>query len=376
MQAIKTRRPLKWTSLDQTRRRQLILDRQKQKRQIIVQQSRINDDQEEKKKQTIAMMQQPEWMYEIPDDFNSQWIAVLRPEGRRCILQSYHERTNVLFDIGNKFTFQSILPNGCSKRNSTGTTTTNTTRKTIVEAVFNSNQKIYYIVDVLMWDNFDMTHESAEFRFYWLNSKFDEIKHLDQSVLHPSLRIQIAPRIVVDQQLNLFMNDIQIFKMDGILFYHKHGHYNIEDGSSPLVLLWKDQNTCTYYRDLLNNAGISLKIISVSNTEVTLMSSEDTLIQIPLSQFTNNIQLRQLQNSINSIVKLKFHFTSHLSIYQVTVEQICNVLQVTEIESGKRHLLDSITKLLFLYGAIYGRLSSPYEQAEIEETHLMIQSEE
>lgn len=122
--------------------------------------------------------------------------------------------------------FVSALPGGSRSRSEDST---------ILDCLWNEYKQIYIVLDVLCWGKLPMLGCEAQMRFYWLESKFNEMPELSNKCAKNRFPFYRVPFISP--------NDIQTFfteqaakedhPLDGLLFYHKLGLYT--PGVSPLV---------------------------------------------------------------------------------------------------------------------------------------------
>ncbi|XP_059512270.1 snurportin-1 isoform X2 [Myotis daubentonii] len=215
----------KYSSLEQSERRQQLLERQKFKRLDYVNHARrlAEDDwtgmesaEEDKKydeemdidtgkklpKRYANQLMLSEWLIDVPSDLGQEWIVVVCPVGKRALIVASRGSTSAYTKSGycvNKFS--SLLPGG-NKRNST-------TAKdyTILDCIYSEAKQTYYILDVMCWRGHPFYDCQTDFRFYWMHSKLPEEEGLGE---------------------NTKLNPV-----DGLLFYHKQTHYS--PGSTPLV---------------------------------------------------------------------------------------------------------------------------------------------
>eukprot|EP01036_Dinobryon_divergens_P046950 gene46950-62852_t len=132
----------------------------------------------------------PEWMTEVPDDLSHEWYVLARPEGSRCLVAASRGGTVSRHMDGRIIqSFVSQLPAG-------------------------------------------------EFRFYWIQSKFQEICNGDSMSCSDNIRFQLVPYFESNHDgLSLAANIAHLnvdksYIPDGLLFYHKKAHYAL--GLSPL----------------------------------------------------------------------------------------------------------------------------------------------
>ncbi|KAK1338609.1 hypothetical protein QTO34_019263, partial [Cnephaeus nilssonii] len=155
----------KYSSLEQSERRQQLLERQKFKRLDYVNHARrlaeddwtgMESEEEEKKcdeemdidtgkklpKRYANQLMLSEWLIDVPSDLGQEWIVVVCPVGKRALIVASGAYTKSGYCV-NKFS--SLLPGG-NKRNST-------TAKdyTILDCIYSEAKQTYYILDVMCW---------------------------------------------------------------------------------------------------------------------------------------------------------------------------------------------------------------------------------
>ncbi|KAK3097029.1 hypothetical protein FSP39_005735 [Pinctada imbricata] len=147
-----------------------------------------------------------EWLVEVPSDFEQEWLAVVCPWGKRCLVVASKGRTHAYSKSGYRInSFSSHLPGGSFKQK--GRNKDNA----ILDCLFNEQEGTYYVLDIMCWKNHPIYDSETEFRFYWLASKVIETPEMAQK----------SPDNTID----------------GVLFYHKRCHYTF--GSTPLVVWLK-----------------------------------------------------------------------------------------------------------------------------------------
>lgn len=172
-----------------------------------------------------------EWLVEVPEDLINEWLLVLCPIGKRCLVIASQGQTKVYTRKGliiNKF--PSHLPGGNFRQKSIKS------EYTILDCVFNTENKIYYILDVMCWKGYPIFDSETEFRFYWLKCKTDEVPEIkEKSTMNP---FRFIPLFCYSCSLNSIQNVMNSplpfdCQLDGLLFYHKRTTYTA--GVTPLV---------------------------------------------------------------------------------------------------------------------------------------------
>lgn len=174
-----------------------------------------------------------EWMLEVPEDFVSEWTMVPCPVGRRNLIVASKGQTSSYAKNGYCMNrFPSLLPGGsknmsCWNKDST-----------ILDCVYSEVNRTYYVLDVMCWRSQPVYDSETEFRFYWLQAKFEEIPQILTVSKLNACRFEVLPNFACDSDTlqNILSSPMNI-ELDGLLFYHKRTHYAF--GTTPLVLWLK-----------------------------------------------------------------------------------------------------------------------------------------
>lgn len=169
-----------------------------------------------------------EWMHEVPQDLIDKWILVPCPQGKRTLVVACKGATKAYDKRGNRLgKFHSALPGGnpSEYRNSC----------TIIDCLWMKQEKTYFVLDVLAWSNQSLLNCDTEFRFFWLKSQLHEIEELrERDTYKNTFPILALPNISCDSDINLSLANLTVSPpLDGLLFYHRDGHYT--KGRTPLV---------------------------------------------------------------------------------------------------------------------------------------------
>lgn len=173
-----------------------------------------------------------EWLVEVPEDLESNWLLLLCPEGRRNFVIAANGTTKVFSKSGKQVkTFPSSLPGG--NRNQGGRARHS---YTILDCVFSDSNGIFYILDMMCWDGYQYYDCDTEFRLAWVQQKFIENQDLRvRNRINPycfqPLPVYQCTKASISDALNspLPFND----PLDGLLIYHRRVHYM--PGKTPLV---------------------------------------------------------------------------------------------------------------------------------------------
>lgn len=169
-----------------------------------------------------------EWFVEVPTDLVSQWLLVLCPVGKRCLVVSSRGSTKVYTKSGYMLkSFPSKLPGG--NRSNPGA-------YSLLDCIYSELEKTYYILDVMCWNSHPCFDSDTEFRFYWLHSKIEEEPDVKSISKDNPFKFIPLPHFDCDTEtIKKTMWSPLPFEpqLDGLLFYHKKTHYIC--GTTPLV---------------------------------------------------------------------------------------------------------------------------------------------
>lgn len=201
------------------------LDKKKQQKKIAESKTRVR-------------LCSPEYFIDKPQDFESGWLVLSRPHGVRCVVIASNGSTVCRTDEDRPMhNFQSALPGG--SKISTRKSAFGRSEKVILDCIYDERTLTYHVIDIMQWKDISLFECSAEFRFYWLNTKFTEdcgdvlnISSFNERVFRPVF----ASAVSYDNVLIAYAG-INGCARNKLLFYHKDGHY--EAGITPLVLQWQ-----------------------------------------------------------------------------------------------------------------------------------------
>ncbi|KAL3647036.1 hypothetical protein CASFOL_008004 [Castilleja foliolosa] len=187
----------------------------------------------------------PEWMIDIPERLNTDWFVCARPSGKRCFVVSSNGTTVSRLRNGSMLhRFPSALPNGAKANNSSRSGQS----YCILDCIFHEPDQTYYVIDMLCWAGMSMYECTAEFRYFWLNSKLVESGACNEpSTYHRYMFKTVEIYNCDGEGFKAAYNGSVPYVKDGLLFCNKHAHY--EPGNTPLVLIWKDENCSQYVLD-------------------------------------------------------------------------------------------------------------------------------
>ncbi|XP_059657393.1 uncharacterized protein LOC132303955 [Cornus florida] len=187
----------------------------------------------------------PEWMIDIPDRLNHDWYVFARPSGKRCFVVSSNGTTISRLRNGSLLHhFPSALPGGARIKD----VSRSAQSYCILDCIFHELDQTYYVIDMICWAGYSLHECTAEFRFFWLNSKLAETGACDPPSLYHKFKFSPITVYNCDQAgLHTAYSEAVPYVKDGLLFYNKHAHY--QTGNTPLALVWKDENCSQYVID-------------------------------------------------------------------------------------------------------------------------------
>lgn len=173
-----------------------------------------------------------EWLVEVPTDLEMEWLLVICPVGKRCLVIATKGITSVYTKNGYLlYKFPTMLPGGNKSCRFSSQDTT------ILDCLFNEVEKCYYILDVMSWSGYPLYDSETEFRFYWIHSKFVESHEHFKNHSTSQYKFVTLPNFPCTKEAITNSLAMANFPVDGVLFYHKRTHYTF--GSTPLVLWLK-----------------------------------------------------------------------------------------------------------------------------------------
>lgn len=173
-----------------------------------------------------------EWLVEVPEDLQTNWVLILCPEGRRNFVVASNGSTKVFSKSGKQVkNFPSNLPGG--NRNQGGRARHT---YTILDCIFSDARNIFYILDMMCWDGYQYYDCDTEFRLSWVQQKFIENKELMvRSRINPYSFQPLPVYECTAESISQALNSKMPFEdnLDGLLIYHRNVHYM--PGKTPLV---------------------------------------------------------------------------------------------------------------------------------------------
>ena len=176
-------------------------------------------------------LMESEWLVEIPQDFQSKWLMVPVPEGRRCLIIAGYGTTCHYSRSGHFINqFPSWLPGGNRKPG-------NREKITFLDCIHVQVEGTYYVLDAMVWKDFSYYDCDTECRFFMLKSRLEENPELAvKSKINPYIFKALPSFSCTPNAMKTALVQDLSFKplpLDGLLFYSKLVHYL--PGSTPLV---------------------------------------------------------------------------------------------------------------------------------------------
>ncbi|KAF2368815.1 Snurportin-1 N-terminal [Trinorchestia longiramus] len=171
-----------------------------------------------------------EWLVEVPEDFASSYLVVLVPVGRRVLVVSGNGMTTMYGRNGKCWEkFYSVLPGGSPLSASKG--------YAMFDCIVSYETNKFYVLDMIAWMNQSFVNCETQFRFEWMSSRLKETSD-DPSVISKNnqysfVGLPYGPCTAAKILEFLKHPSCDGLDVDGLLFYHKEGHYT--HGPTPLV---------------------------------------------------------------------------------------------------------------------------------------------
>jgi snurportin-1 len=179
-------------------------------------------------------LMESEWMVDVPEKLATDWLLVPVPEGRRAFLVASGGTTSHFSRSGHYInSFPSLLPGGCRKNaGKYGEAIT------FLDCIYVQIEATYYVLDVMIWNDFSYYECDTEFRRFWIKSKVSENPELtEKSRINPYMFKELEASPCDSESLKATLLDKKLnfdpLPLDGLLFYHKKVNYL--PGSTPLV---------------------------------------------------------------------------------------------------------------------------------------------
>ncbi|PNT69962.1 hypothetical protein BRADI_2g03710v3 [Brachypodium distachyon] len=284
----------------------------------------------------------PEWMVDAPPHLARDWLR------NGTVLHR----------------FPSALPNG-SKRGISGPASS----YSILDCIFHEPDETYYIVDMICWRGYSLYDCTAEFRFFWINSKLTETSAGDPPSTYHRYRFCAVPMYESTLEgLQAAYSGSTPYVKDGLLFYNKHAHY--QTGITPLTLVWKDEACSQYVLDTDSEGQVPTEqhVVLELQEDGKLITSDDP----PIIFGTLNSEFIQKSN-------LRPGNLVRFSVRDESVKLVDGKMEIGELQfAGKlnrsRTFADSHSKVLFQYAARHAPLRIEDLVASVQSNSMELES--
>ncbi|XP_018482301.2 LOW QUALITY PROTEIN: uncharacterized protein LOC108853383 [Raphanus sativus] len=297
----------------------------------------------EARKWFASQLMLPEWMIDVPENLSRDWYVLARPAGKRCFVVSADGTTVSRLRNGSVLhLFPSALPGGARKKGVSGPAQS----YSILDCIFHEADQTYYVIDMVCWRGYSLYECTAEFRFFWLQSKLDETGACDPPSFYHKFRFSVVPFYNCDQSgLHSAYTGSSPYVKDGLFFYNKHAHYHT--GNTPLVLIWKDERCSQYVIDTDNNGQVPNQqhIVLELQDDGKIVTSDDPPVIV---NCLNADFIKQSGLSPGSLVRFAIG-DGGLNCVDGKFEKAD--LQYISVSNRARAFADSYSKIMFQYMA-------------------------
>lgn len=174
-----------------------------------------------------------EWMVDVPPDLEQNWMVVVCPIGKRCLIVASKGVTRAYSRTGQFLNqFPSYLPGGCKKHRSHST-------YTILDCVYHEASRTYYMLDMMCWRAHPVYDSDLDFRLFWMKSKIEEDGNRCSviSKVNPYRFVPLDYHPSTREALHSILSAAWPLEVDGLLFLHRSSHYLCQ--RSPLAVWLK-----------------------------------------------------------------------------------------------------------------------------------------
>ena len=178
-----------------------------------------------------------EWLVDVPEDFEQNWLFVVCPIGKRCLVISSLGTTSSYNRAGHLVNnFPSLLPGGCAH-----TYRLSSRDYCILDCIYHEVSRTFHVLDIMCWGGHPVYDSDTEFRSYWKETKLrDEGDKLAKySRINPMTFQNLAFYPCSQEAFGKVLSSKWPVEVDGLLFIHKEAHYTV--GHSPLAGWLKPQ---------------------------------------------------------------------------------------------------------------------------------------
>lgn len=169
-----------------------------------------------------------EWLVDVPSDFEENWLAVVCPVGKRCLVTASRGQTKAYSRTGAFMRrFPSHLPGGCHKL-------AQHQSYCILDCIYHEILQTFFVLDIMCWRGHPVYDSDTEFRIFWLQSKLSEEGEelASHSKTNPYKFIPLEFVSCKRESITKLLSGEWKLEVDGLLFIHKEAHYS--PGLSPL----------------------------------------------------------------------------------------------------------------------------------------------
>ncbi|XP_034480228.1 snurportin-1 [Drosophila innubila] len=189
-----------------------------------------NNNNNNPKKGQHFKLQQSEWLRHRPENL-CDWLLLPCPVGKRCLVIATNGRTKVHNKAGRIIMqLRTLLPGDAHMQKC----------KTVLDCVYVPEVDTFYVLDAISFGQQQLLDCEANFRFFWLRSRFDEHGELSEVSKRNEKPFKLLAYYdfedanAVDQVLQRHPQwEENQPQLDGMLFYHKEASYTC--GTTPLV---------------------------------------------------------------------------------------------------------------------------------------------
>jgi len=213
---------------EQQRRRSVRLQAQKDARKLATQRVREMQEHTQREETRSNGLMLPEPLEEVPPDLATHWLCVPLPAGRRCLLIASGGLTRARLRNGHTVeSFHSYLPGGGARK-------AKNREYCLLDCIQHLPTLSYYVLDMMCWRGHLFYDCEAEFRFFWITSKFSEEEDLaKRDDNNPYAILPLTHYQCDSQSLSLALASPQPFQVEGFYFYHKEASYTPSE--TPLM---------------------------------------------------------------------------------------------------------------------------------------------
>ncbi|KAI8344533.1 hypothetical protein BC941DRAFT_408885 [Chlamydoabsidia padenii] len=170
----------------------------------------------------------------IPPNFITEWVMMICPVGKRCLVTSGNGQTVARARNGRIISrFQSSVPSGCIY-----CTNGPTSSYCILDCILDTSVGIFYVLDVMCWNGQSLYELHTNSRHHFMQTQIQFTNSLREYNMQFKLLIPVS--LVNLQQVTMdlkgYLGNYQpsmTYNVDGLLFYHRRTEY--VGGNTDLV---------------------------------------------------------------------------------------------------------------------------------------------